>query len=227
MAGSPVQSATDRQSGDATQTVSLTGVAAGATLVLKGGSYQSTAATSCSGGGATWTKRASALNGSILSEIWIGHNSSGGSVTVTWTLSAAVDGATILEEWSGLGTTDPYDVAAQATGSSTSPDSGATATLAQADAVKLTAMAHGGGNISMDPRAGDGDTEVPGQGNGDTGMVVGGAYKVLSATTAVNGRWTLGSSQDWAACVVVLKATGGGGDPPTVRRYSLPLTGVG
>lgn len=224
MAGSLTQSTHNRASGDAGPTVGLTGVASGACLVLKVGVFNQTV-TGVSGGGATWNKRANVTTGSVDSEIWIGHNSTGGSVTISMTLGAGADSAFILEEWAGLGTSDPFTTGEKnnATGTSTSPESGATPTLGQADSVKLTAMAHGGGTITMNPRAGDGDTEVTGEEAGDSGMVCGGAYQILSATTAVNGRWTIGSSQAWAACVVVLKATGGAASPTGNTLHSKTL----
>lgn len=204
MAGSLTQSATVQNN----TAVSLTGVASGACLVLKVGTWNDTA-TAVSGGGATWTERADTGSGlGARAAIWVGYNSTGGSVTVTATMAFGSTPALILEEWAGLGTTDPFDVAATATGLSTSPDSGTTVTLAQADSVKLSACStDAGSGVSHDPRAGDGDTEVPGQEDGGTGPVIVGSYKILAATTGVAGRWTLGSSLSWDAAVVVLKAS--------------------
>lgn len=227
MAGALVQSNHNRNAGSATLAVTLTGVVAGNTLVYIGSNYNGGGGKNISGvagGGATWTERSARISGNIALEIWVGTGGTGGSITVTATIASASDNAGILMEISGLDATTPFDVKADASGSSTSPESGATATLAQADSFKVMGMAHESGTITMNPRAGDGDTEVTGEEAGDSGMVVGGAYQVLAATTAVNGRWTIGSSANWVASVVVLKAAAGGGGGTTVTPGTASLT---
>ena len=213
MAGAYVQSNHNRASGASSLDVTLTGVVAGNTLVFVGTKYKDPLTadqfTSVSGGGATWARRSEAQTGGgahIRIEIWVGVGGTGGSITATMDPGTSGDLAAILFEISGLDASTPYDTQAAATGTSTEPDSGATATLAQADSFKIMGACHETGTVSFQPRAGDGDTEVTGEEAGDTGMVVVGAYQVLSATTAINGRWTLGSSANWCAAVIALKA---------------------
>lgn len=221
MAGAFVQSATTRGS-SSTASVGLTGVASGNCLVAIVSAYQGVNFSTASGGGATWNQRVEHAGTDQRIEMHVGHNTTGGSVTISMALGASYDWAIIGVELSGILTTDPFDVAASAAGSGTAPDSGATATLAQADSFKISGVCHTGANITVVPRAGDGDTEITGQENGLTGMVVVGAYQVLAATTAVSGRWTIGASNAWAAGVLVLKAAaggGGGGDHPASKRF--------
>lgn len=198
--------------------VSLTGVVAGNTLILWVGKYgDSFAGSSVSGGGATWTKRESNLQTGYGNrqgcEIWEGYGTTGGSVTVTLTSSGSADIAIVIGEFSGL-QSPAYDVSANSSSGgsgSTSPDSGATSSLAQADELVISVDSHADGNTSNVPRSGDGFTQLSDYPDGSLAATVGAAYKIVSSTSAVSGRWTLGTSANWSACVATFKATGGGG----------------
>jgi hypothetical protein len=194
-----VQQNTNRAGAVTSHDITLNGVTAGNLLVLFVGTFDETGTGgSVSGGGATWTRRATdGATDFVRTHIYEGVGTTGGDITVTYTPADAADVAVILAEFANPAVS-PFDVEAGTTGTGTTPDSGATATLAQADALKVSACVHSGGNVTMVPRAGDGDTQVTGQENGSTGMVIGGSYQILSTTTAVRGRWTLGASQNWA-----------------------------
>jgi len=213
--------------------VSLTGVVAGNTLILWVGKYGDTfSGSSVSGGGATWTKRASNLqtgpSNSQGCEIWEGHGTTGGSITVTLTSSGSADIAIVIGEFSGL-QSPAYDVSANASSGgsgSTSPDSGATSSLAQADELVISCDSHADGDTTNVPRSGDGFTQLSDYANGSLTAVVGAAYKIVSSTSAVSGRWTTGASANWSACVAAFKAAGGGGAAVPVFTNNLTTQGM-
>lgn len=226
-----VSSVTNRSSGGvSSHGINKTGVTAGNLLVLYVGTFQelTPGSSTVSGGGATWSRRSiDGPTNNINTQVWEGRGGTGGSITVTYTPGGSnAEVAVILAEFNSADASAPFDQEAGITGSSNQPDSGVTGTLAQSDSLKVSACAHDGGNITMVPRAGDGDTQLTGQLNGNTGMVIGGSYQILSATTAVRGRWTLGASQNWACSVTIFKAAaGGGGTTVTPPAGAMALTG--
>lgn len=215
MAGALVQQATPLTvNGGTSRTNSLSGVAVGATLYVAVGHWNNGAAPgTVTGGGCTWTCRLNIGGGTGTngSEEWEGLNSSGGSVTITWTRNGGnnVDASVCLAEFSGMPTSASYDVAASTTGTGTAPDGGLTATTAQADSLALSICSNNDGNITMVSRSGDGYTDLNAVTNGNSFAVIRPAYKVLSATGQQQGRFTLGGSTGWQAGVAVYKAAGG------------------
>lgn len=222
MAGALVQQATPvTVNTNTTLNISLTGVAVGGMLVLSIGTWNHGSPPGVvSGGGATWTNRLNIGEGTGTNgcEQWEGLNSTGGSVTITWTRAGGnnVDIALALSEYSGMPTSAAYDVAASGPngGPDTSPDSGLTAATAQADSLALSICANSDANTTMVSRSGDGYTDLSAVTNGAATAVVRPAYKVLSSTGQQQGRFTLGTSTGWDAGVAVYKATAGAASLP-------------
>ncbi len=148
-----------------------------------------------------------AFTGSDI-EVWYAkntHTTASNVVTVTDN-GGGVNSAVVVEEWTGADTTAPFDKTAQASGSGTAIDSGATATLSQAnEMVMVTAVAILNANqLSL----ATGFTNLT-QTHTTTPENLGIASKVVSATTAVNGLMTTGSAS-WAGIVTTWKQAAGG-----------------
>ena len=133
-------------------------------------------------------------------EIWYAlntHATASNKVTVTDN-GAGVDSIVLIEEWTGAKTSGAFDKTAQAVGSGTALDSGATATLSQAAELvwvmgintlgtgNQLSLATGFTNLTQN--------NVPGDIN------AGIASKVVSSTTAVHGLMTT-ASDSWG-CIV-------------------------
>lgn len=197
--------------------ITLTGVAVGAMLVLSVGTWNHTGGVGLvSGGGAAWTNRVNVGQGSGVNgaEEWEGLNSSGGSVTITWTRGGGVtspDISVCLSEFGGMPTSATFDVAASTTGSGTAADSGLTGTTAQADSLSCSVCCNSDANTTMVSLVADAYTDLNAITNGLSFAVIRPAYKILSATGTQQGRFTIGTSTNWAAGVAVYKAAVSGG----------------
>jgi hypothetical protein len=172
-------------------------------------------ATAITGGGVTtWTRDNSQGNGgspsSISMDYWSGvvTSSATTALTIAWTTAAATHLFAFVEEWSGLGAFD--QVSTLATGSSTTPASGSTGTLAQADSTAF-GLFEWRTTAATTATVGAGYSNLI-QGSNATGNIMGGALesKNVSATTAVTAGLTLAPTNFWGALVAVYKATATG-----------------
>lgn len=144
-------------------------------------------------------------------EVWYAkntHTTASNVVRVTDN-GAGVNSMVIAEEWTGADTSVPFDKSANAQDGapSTAIDSGATATLSQAnEMVMVTAVANlGSSQLSL----GSGYTNLT-QTFVNSPNNMGIASKVVAATTAVHGLMTTGSA-DWAGIVTTWKQAAAAG----------------
>lgn len=111
----------------------------------------------------------------------------------------------------------------EATGTSTTPDSGATAATTVADEIIFSAWGTAQ-NTSGSDGAGtnEGYTELF-NGNAFSGEHGGGSYKIVSATGAQQHTWGAMMSNAWTAVIATFSATGGGG--PTFYKFRKDMRG--
>jgi len=132
---------------------------------------------------------------------------SGNTITVTHPSLAAR--AMSADEFSGLGTSGTLDKTASATGSSTSPSSGTTATTSQPSELLI-------GAIDVETR---GDTFTVGSGytslasissasngNATSNVTMNAEYRIVSATGGYAANGTLGTARQWAAGIATYRA---------------------
>jgi hypothetical protein len=120
------------------------------------------------------------------------------NVTVTWSAATSQSADLWLFGVAGLAAS-PFDKSAGAGGSGTTIDSGATATLSQANEIAFM-MGRTGGVTSWTKGAGWTDVATPS--GGSTSSC---AYQITSATTALHGTGTFGVSATWIAAVATYK----------------------
>jgi hypothetical protein len=146
------------------------------------------------------------------------------TITCTWGSGTPTAKAVVAEEWSGIDPTTALDVAeTNTTGSSTAPSISKTPSAAgmlfyaclsvegpTSDTYTEDADSTNGTWVSL-TRAGSGSAQ--------TAQTVAGAYKIVTATGAQSWDPTI-TTEDWAVCAVVFKAT------PTVI-YPLGVRRVG
>jgi hypothetical protein len=191
-------------------------------------------ATAISGGGVTtFTRDNSQGNGgspsSISMDFWSGvvTSSATTALTISWSTAAATHLLACVQEWSGLGGFD--QVSTLATGSSTTPASGSTGTLAQADSTAF-GLFEWRTTAATTATVGSGYSALI-QASNATGNIMGGALesKNVAATTAVTAGLTLAPTNFWGALVAVYKASAAsvaspqpivGGMTPAVHRSS-------
>ena len=121
---------------------------------------------------------------------------------------------------SGLDSSSPYDKSASSTGSSTSPSSGATATLSQADELAFGAVGTEGPRDDTRGSFTTGTSYVSGNETLEFTGTIGGsaasniscdsAIEIVSATTAQTAAKTGITSRDWAAVVATFKGAASG-----------------
>lgn len=156
-------------------------------------------------------------------------NVTGGSITVTVALSAAVTNnwSAAITEVSGCDTAAPRDKTAKSdNGFSNSASTGSTGTLTQANEIALSCLLLGS---VVTPTEGGGFT----RGASNTQAFTG--YDVVAATTALNATWSLSGSTSWAASVATFIAAAGGGGTPVAlsgliagsERWSAQITRPG
>jgi hypothetical protein len=176
--------------------------------------------TAPSGGGVTtWTRATSQVAGAIDLEVWYGKVTS--NVTTGATLGFALTSASRLawaaQEVSGLDATAPFDKAGTAaTGTSTTPLSGASGTLASADSYLIGTVGWG---ASATATAGAGYGNV-GQGGGTATAARFCAHesKAVAVTTSDTAGFTLSVSTLWACMVTAwTAAVAAGPSGPSTR----------
>jgi hypothetical protein len=171
--------------------------------------------------GVTWTKQANnAYNSEWDAEIWYGVIGSGASTSVTITLSATANYGAVVDicEYSGLNTTTFLDKTATNGGSSTTTDTGTTATTTQANELWI-------GAITTNLRYQSAPTNSFGQFDGNEYSNIGSVYleKIVSSTQAANSGTTPSSSAYYSGCIATFKAAAAPSDT-TAPTYSNPST---
>src|SRR5690606_40301556 len=105
--------------------VSLSGVVAGHVLILAISKWEDAWSPTCSGGGATWTKRQNHYSSGAGQrqgvDIFEGVGTTGGSITVTISNSVSADISANLSEWDDLLASGAYDTGAAAGGTGSQP----------------------------------------------------------------------------------------------------------
>ena len=150
----------------------------------------------------------------------------GGACTITFTMTDTADrmGITAME-YSGFTGGAVFDQFNNSTGSSTSPDSGATPTTTAADELLI-------GGLSIQGIAGTTITwtnsftllaENLANGRHSAGD------RIVAATGAYNATATLNNSNGWRMVIATYKASGGGGGGvvTTAQKHTLAFMGVG
>jgi hypothetical protein len=128
-------------------------------------------------------------------------NALGGDTTVTANSSLASHISAVIEEWSGIVTSSAFDVGANNNGNSTTPSSGATASIAQGNELVVGLV---GANSFPTITAGAGFTPDI------VTTTIGTEYLVLtSGSGAQTAPFSLSATLQWQCQVATYKATGG------------------
>jgi hypothetical protein len=160
--------------------------------------------------GVTWIKQISKTNPTDLdhtqdTEIWAGVVGSGASATITITLAYYANAGGIADvcEYSGMLTSGFLDKTATNSGLSSSPDTGTTATTAQADELWIGCTGLNGSRSQSTPT--NGFTLLDGAVYSSCSC----AYleKIVSATGTANSGTTGSGSAYWAGCIATFKAS--------------------
>ena len=196
-------------------TVGAGGVAAGNTIIVSFAinTTSASAVTVADTKGNNYTQDANILNsaGSIRTMVFSAPVTtalvSGNTITVTY--PSATTKAVSIYYVSGLVSSAPADKSVAATGNSTTPSSGSTATLSQANELcwgaiggayhATTTFTVGSGYTALTSSLGDG-------GSSSSSATIQPEYQIVSATTATSAGATLSATREWAAAIVTYKA---------------------
>lgn len=151
-----IQGNTNTVAPGASLTISLTGVATGSLLVLAiSTSGAGTSISTVSDGVNTWTRRSGRtfVGSGGGCETWEANNVTGGNLTVTVTPSGTVNILLAIAEYSGP-SASPFDKQASTSGTSASPNSGATTTTAQADEILVGVISQNSAGGTISPGSG-------------------------------------------------------------------------
>lgn len=138
-------------------------------------------------------------------ESFYAMGAAGGSTTVTVAISGAATTIRFaITEYSGVATSNAFDKVATATGSSTTPNSGATATTTQSDEVLHGYLDNADSTGAASFTQGSGYTKqeqlvVTGH------LKIGTEYKVVAATGAYSADTTLNISDKWVMAILTFK----------------------
>ena len=146
--------------------------------------------------------------GSVATAIAATALVSGDTITITYSASVTFRTACAYE-FSGAATASWLDKvvsAGDASGTSSAPDSGLTATTAQADELIFAAFTFLTVTISAE---GSGYSALGGRGGGG-GRQVDAAYKIVSSTGTYKADCTLSGNSNWNAICVTIKAAAAG-----------------
>lgn len=232
MAVAHVQAKAEFVSANATHATSFdVNVAAGSAVCFAIAWYSTTVTlNSITGLGATWVILHNPTTGSARrSALAYGYNCSGGSTTVTATLSGAANSFSCMHEVSGVPTSDPLDVSAlrfqNLPGTGTDAvSSGSVTTTADGDYIFGWTLDDG---FSSTTTQGTGFTEAPDTASGNDGFR--GEYKIQASAGSVAATFTTDNgSAAYHVGVIALKASvgGGGGGTTTLAQLILKRTTV-
>lgn len=130
--------------------------------------------------------------------VYYAFNIAAGANTVNFS-GAASNQRVFIAEYSGLTTTDPIDKSHSASGTSTTPASGATTTTAQAKELAFGATGNSDGSVT--PTAGAGWTLEP-----TIDDFFAAEDQILSSTGTPNATWNAIVSAPWGSIVATFKA---------------------
>lgn len=157
-----------------------------------------------------WTLAVRSDNGTTLSTViyYIANAASQSNTSPsTWTLSSIANATLTLVEYSGINTTSPLDQTATAAGTSTTADSGITATTSQVNEVAVAGLAVAKGDITFSAQT-NGFTEVSevastaGAQTNNTVL----EEKILLSTGTQQVQATISGDDDWAGAIATFKA---------------------
>ena len=165
----------------------------------------------------TWTRnRLSAYANSLRLSVSSAPNANSGITTVTVTTDVTADLALIILEYSGAATSGPFDVGNDASGSSTTVDSGNINT--SGDDVVVGCMSHSGATAVIDP----GVTYTQREENEDAaGQVYNVEDKIVTSGT-YSANWTLAGARNYNAIVGSYRVAG---DAPDQKRIYVAVMG--
>ena len=157
---------------------------------------------------------ASISGASVVTSIWYCENASGGSghtVTITDNSGAEFHGAAL--EITGALTSGALDKAnAQDDASDTTPHTGSTGTLTQADEIVVIVTGNYTNGTGLSGIAVDGGWTQVSEHLNPTFQPGEVDYQIVSATTALEGGWTIsGVTASWVSAIASFKAASGGG----------------
>jgi hypothetical protein len=134
-----------------------------------------------------------------------------------------------IMEFSDVATSAALDSTATAQGTGGSPQSGTSATLAQADEVVIVAGAFATGDTSTAITAEVGYTELQASTNDDTSQAGECDYKIVAATTAEACTWTVNAAANASRCCLATfkGAAAGATGQPALRRLGMISYGRG
>lgn len=176
--------------------------------------------------GDTLTERASLDDSGAFQQHYSNYSVAGGSTTFTFTWNSAQTARLFVTEISGMATSDAFDQSASATQTvATTHSTGTTGTLSQAAEICIASI-HGDAS---------GSTTLVGFSNGFTVPTNGDqlttfpkallAYKIVSATDAVETTATTNDNLVGTGLISTYKAAGGGVDPRNDGRILIAPAG--
>src|SRR5437867_10453230 len=164
--------------------------------------------------GNTYSQNASgARAGTVRAVILSAHNvkalASGNTITVTFPSAASTKFAVTADEFSGLAKTGTVDQSHTGNGSSTTPDSGFTATTTQPAELLLGAIGVAGASSDTFTAGNDGHsgtyTALTRVNSGGNVFYINPEYEVVAATNTYKATATI-TSQNWAVDIATYKA---------------------
>jgi len=172
--------------------------------------------------GNTWAND-TAFNADLNNGIVIGsakNLTAGGACTVTFTMTDTANRmGIVVMEYSGFTGGAVFDQTAQATGSSTSPDSGATPTTTAADELLIGGGSDDGAGVPYTWTNSFTKLAESGLGYGR----VSAGDRIVASTGAYNATATLGTSTGWRMVIATYKAAGGGGGGASIPYALRPM----
>lgn len=203
-------------------------VTAGNALVVLGSCYNDAgtatmAVSSTIGGSAanTWATVQNAQNGVASAHAAYANNASAGTTVVTVTINGSTGNrylSAVVCEFSGV-TTSAYDVSASNNGNSTAVTTGTTAAKAQNNETVIVVVGESTGGLMS---AIGGFTTIYLQPSAATYEPIYTAYKSVNASGTESASMTLGSASTWAAAILTLRESGGGGGPAADAYLTMP-----
>lgn len=186
-------------------------------------STTSTITMSNTGTALTWNQAKRQTGNGQSVDIWYAMNIVGQTCTLKATSSVSTDDVAIVaQEFSGVAASAAIDQTAGATGSSSSPSSGATAATTVANELVFGALASN--DSSNDVTLGAGYSNLGTAFNAAVLVLASAESKVVSATGAQTATFGMGGfSSSWDCAVATFKAASGA----TTVAHGLPLLGVG
>ena len=151
--------------------------------------------------------------------IFYAKNIKAGANTVTATFSATNNHPWLaIYEYSGLSTANPLDRTAHAQGSSTSPNSGASAITTNAN--ELVFAAAGFPNSYSGTATAGGGYTLQQQDTGTSRAAT--ETTIVTSTGTYAGTFTLSTSTNWSAVLATFVVSASGPGPPTITTNALP-----